>query len=134
MKHILKSVGAILAGFLTVAILSVVTDLILETVGILPPATQPEAYVTWMLVLAFAYRSVYTIVGGYVTARLAPSKPMLHTMILAGLGFVAATLGLIANGDKISGQPWYPVALVVTAIPLVWLGGRLRMKQIGAKK
>jgi hypothetical protein len=32
--------------------------------------------------LALVYRTVYGILGGYVTARLAPRAPMRHALIL----------------------------------------------------
>ena len=37
-KEIFKSIGAVLAGFITVFVLSVATDFVLETMGVFPPA------------------------------------------------------------------------------------------------
>jgi hypothetical protein len=123
-KKTLKSIGAVIAGFATVAILSVATDAVLEGMHILPPQTQPQAYDSWMLLLALAYRSVYAVVGGYVTAALAPSKPMKHVKILAILGTVGGILGVVAGWNL--SEHWYPIALAVTAFPLVWFGGTLK--------
>lgn len=72
-KNSLKSIGAVFAGFVAVFILSTVTDFILESLGIFPPVTQ-GLFITWMLVLALTYRTVYAVLGGYITARLAPSR------------------------------------------------------------
>jgi len=58
-KNTSKSIGAILAGFIAVFVLSVVTDFILEKLGFFPPATEPDAYTGWMLMLALIYRSIY---------------------------------------------------------------------------
>lgn len=124
--NILKSIGAVLAGFLTVAILSVATDALLEAVGVMAPATHPEATTQGMLALALLYRSVYTVLGGYITARLAPTSPMKHVvalMILGGLGGI----GGVVNGWGY-GNHWYPIALAVTGPVLVWVGGKLRAK------
>lgn len=123
-KTIFKSIGAVIVGFATVAVLSIATDFALESLGIFPPQTNPGAYVTWMLVLALAYRSIYTVVGGYVTARLAPQNPMRHIyalMILGGLGGIA---GLI-NGWHL-GNHWYPILLAITGPLFVWVGGKLK--------
>lgn len=38
-----KSIGAVVAGFLTVVVLSVGTDFILESLGIFPPQSEPSA-------------------------------------------------------------------------------------------
>lgn len=122
--NILKSIGAVLAGFITVVVLSIATDLLLETIGVFPPATEPAAYVTWMLALALVYRTVYTVAGGYVTARLAPNKPMKHAIILGLIGIVAGTAGLIATWG-LTTEYWYPIALVVLALPSTWLGGKI---------
>jgi hypothetical protein len=121
---VLKSIGAVVAGFLAVAILSTMTDSVLEGVGIFPPVTAGGLYVTWMLILAFAYRSLYAFVGGYVTAYLAPSNPKRHVMILAILGTIGGLVGVVVGWNLSS--HWYPIALAVTAYPLVWYGGKLR--------
>lgn len=125
MKHNLKSIGAVFAGFLVVVILSVVTDTILEKTGIFPPPTN-GLFVTWMLLLALLYRSIYTVIGGFVTAWLAPGNPKKLVMILGIVGTIAGTLGVIA-GWNLSAH-WYPIALAVTAYPLTWLGGKLKTK------
>jgi hypothetical protein len=77
-----------------------------------------------MLILAFVYRSIYTIAGGYLTAALAPEKPVRHAIILGVVGIIAGTAGAIANWDLSS--HWYPIALIIGAVPCTWLGGKLR--------
>jgi hypothetical protein len=123
MKNILKSIGAVVAGFLSVAVLSVVTDMILEAVGIFPPPSEAGLFVTWMLVLAFLYRSAYAVVGGYITARIAPNLPMRHVAVLGVLGTLGGIAGVVAGWDL--SPHWYPIALAVTAFALVWYGGTL---------
>jgi hypothetical protein len=75
-----------------------------------------------MLVLALVYRSLTTILGGYITARLAPTSPMRHVYALAVLGFVGGVAGAI-NGWGY-GNHWYPVLLAVTGPLFVWFGGK----------
>lgn len=127
-KTIFKSVGAVLAGFLTVVVLSIATDTILEKLGFFPPIGG-GLFVPWMLLLALAYRSAYTVAGGYVTARLSPNRAMRHVVILGIIGLVAGTLGAIA-GWNLSAH-WYPILLAITGPLFVWLGGKLYLsKQI----
>lgn len=123
-KSIFKSIGAVAAGFLTVAVCSVATDSILEGLGVFPPIGE-GLFVTWMLVLALAYRTVYTVAGGYVTAALAPDRPMRHVVILAVIGTVAGIVGAVAVIPQELSPVWYPVALAVLAFPSVWAGGFL---------
>lgn len=124
--NLLKSIGAVLAGFITVAVLSILTDTILETLGVFPPMTRPEAYVTWMLVVALLYRSIYTVAGGYVTAKLARNKPMCHVWWLMGIGGASGTVGAIAAWGL--GNHWYPVLIAVTGPICIWVGGKLFMR------
>lgn len=121
---ILKSIGAVAAGFVAVFVLSVGTDNLLEKIGVFPPADGSGLFVPWMLGLALLYRTIYTVAGGYITAMFAPDKPMLHVKILAAIGTVMAILGTIAAWNL--SQHWYPIALVVLAFPSVWWGGKLR--------
>ncbi len=124
-SNILRSIGSVIAGFLIVVVLSTVTDLILEKLGIFPPATG-GLFITWMLGLALVYRTVYTILGGYVTAKLAPTNPKKHVLILGIIGTIAGIGGVVA-GWNLSAH-WYPIALAILAFPSVWLGGTLNKR------
>jgi hypothetical protein len=124
-KNSFKSIGAILGGFVAVAVLSIFTDSVLESAGIFPPIGT-GIFSTWMLLLALIYRCAYTVIGGYVTASLAPDRPLRHAIILGIIGTIAATIGAIAGWDL--SQHWYPIALVVTALPCTWLGGKVKTK------
>ena len=123
-----RSVVAILAGFLVVVVLSLATDQLLHVLQVYPPWGEPM-YDTGLNALALSYRIVYTLLGGFITARLAPRVPMRHVMILAIIGLVAGTAGAIAAisvGNL--GPNWYPIALAITAYPCTWLGGRLGVR------
>jgi hypothetical protein len=121
----LKSIGAVVGGFVIVVILSIATDTILEKLGIFPPPTQ-GLFVTWMLALAFVYRTIYTVLGGYVTAALAPANPTKHVTILGIIGTVMGCLGVVAGWNL--SEHWYPIALAAAAFPSVWLGGKLKTR------
>jgi len=117
-----RSIGAVLAGLLTIFILSLGTDHLFHTFGVYPPWGNPM-HGTGLLLLAFGYRIVYDVFGCYLAARLAPKAPMLHALILGGIGTVLATLGAIEIWNF--GPNWYPVALAASALPSAWLGGEL---------
>ncbi|MBI5067885.1 MAG: hypothetical protein HZB56_06570 [Deltaproteobacteria bacterium] len=124
--HPLRSAGAVAAGFALTFVLSVATDALLHATGVFPPFGQPMA--DGLFVLATAYRSVYTVAGGWLTARLAPARPMRHALVLGAVGLAAATAGAVAtwNRGPEFGPHWYPLALVALALPCVWAGARLR--------
>ena len=123
-----KSVWAVFAGFLTVVVLSLVTDQVLHMLEVYPPWGQPM-YETSLNALALSYRIVYTLLGGFITARLAPHAPMRHVMILALIGLAAGTVGAVTAITQADfGPNWYPIALAVTAYPCTWFGGRLGVR------
>jgi hypothetical protein len=128
-KNAFKSIGAVLAGFITVVVLSIGTDFVLEALGVFPPQNEPAAYTWRMLLFALIYRSMYTVAGGYVAAALAPERPLRHAVILGVMGIAAGTLGAMVNWDKSTASTaWYPIALIITALPCTWLGGKLKTK------
>jgi hypothetical protein len=119
-KQWLRSAGALLLGLVVVVVLSLVADQMARMLGLLPPLDQP-APEAGALVLPFAYRSVIVVLGAYVVARFAPYAPMGHALVSGLLGLVLSVLGAIAQWDL--GSHWYPIAIVLTAVPYAWLGG-----------
>jgi hypothetical protein len=128
--QILRSIGGVVAGIAVSVALSLVTDLILHKVGFFPPIGQPAA--SGPLLVATVYRTIYGVLGSYIAARLASSRPMLHAMALGILGLVVSTIGAVATWNRTAefGPHWYPVALVILALPTAWLGGKLRERQL----
>ncbi|TWI05906.1 hypothetical protein IP90_00168 [Luteimonas cucumeris] len=123
-RRIGRSVGAVLAGFLAVVVLSLGTDQLFHVLGVYPAWGQPM-HEPGLNLLALGYRIVYTVVGGYITARLAPHSPMTHVWVLAFIGLLLGTAGAIATIPMDIGPRWYPIALAATALPCTWLGGKL---------
>ncbi len=77
--------------------------------------------------LALAYRSVYAVVGSYIAARYAPHTPMRHALALGVVGLVLSVAGAIVTITRYDlGPNWYPIALVLIALPCAWLGGVLQ--------
>ena len=123
-----RSVWAIVAGFLLVVILSIGTDFVMEKIGIFPELGKRMS--DQLFVLATAYRTIYAILGSYLTARLAPNRPMRHAMVGAVIGMVLGTVGTIVTWNKDLGPHWYSIALVVEGIPCAWIGAKIRELQI----
>ena len=126
-RRLLRSTGAVLLGFISVVVLSLGTDQVLHLLQVYPPWGQPM-YDPWLNLLALSYRSVYTVLGGYITARLAPKNPMRHAVALGIMGTVVGTAGAIATIPLHLGPSWYPIALALTGLPLTGLGGVLYVR------
>lgn len=124
--RVARGVAAVAAGLVTTAVLSSAVDAVLEATGVFPSVTaqtQNGFITTWMVLLAVGYRTLLVVVGGYVTARLAPTAPMRHAVVLGLIGTAAAVAGAVAVAGV--APLWYSMALVVTGLPGVLLGARL---------
>jgi len=128
-RTFLKSIGAILAGFLLVGIISTLTDLVLVKTGIMKQPFDLNSF--WFIIFVIFYRSLFTTFGSLLTARLAPNKPMRHSMIGGTIGFVFSILGAIAMWDK--PPHWYAISLIIIALPCAWLGGQIFLNKFSTK-
>lgn len=125
------TVWSVVAGLVFVIVVTTLVDVVLHATGVFPPLSQPID--DKLALLATAYRIVVSVGGAWLTARLAPERPMKHAMILGGVGIVLAMVGLIATWNLGLGPRWYPVALVVLAIPQCWAGAKLYEIQAGGR-
>jgi hypothetical protein len=126
-RRIGRSILALLAGIVVGIVLSVGTDFGLHAIGLTP--SPKERWPNHLLVLATAYRSIYGVIAAYVIARLAPNRPMDHSLLAGALGLVVSSLGAAAAWSTTVGQHWYPVALALMALPTAWLGAKLWLMQ-----
>ena len=129
-----KSVWAVAAGVIVIIAVTTFVDFVLHVTGVFPPMSQPLD--DKLSLLATAYRIVISIAGAWLTARLAPDQPMKHAMILGYVGVVLGLVGVVATWNLGLGPRWYPIALVVLAIPQCWVGGRIYeiQSQTGARR
>jgi hypothetical protein len=129
-QRIGRSIGALIAGFLANIILSLGTDIALHAIGVAPPLGERMSDA--LLLLATVYRTLYGVAGSYITARLAPNRPMQHVLLGCGVGLVLSIVVGAATWNRVPslGPHWYSLALIATALPSAWVGGRLRVMQL----
>ena len=126
-----KTIGAVVAGVIVIIVVTTLVDIVLHVAGVFPPMDQPISDA--LAVLATVYRIVISIGGAWLTARLAPDKPMKHAMILGYVGVVLGLVGVVATWNLGLGPKWYPILLVVLAVPQCWAGGRIYEVQSGKR-
>jgi hypothetical protein len=128
-RQIGRSAAAVALGILAGVVPTLITDAILHALHVFPPLGQLMS--DGLFVLATAYRIIFSILGSYVIARLAPNRPMFHAIIGGIVGLVVSTIGAAVTWNHVPslGPHWYPVALIVTTLPCAWLGGKLRVVQ-----
>src|SRR5215831_10321264 len=118
-----RSIWAVLAGVLFIIVVTTLVDIVLHAARVFPPIGQPIN--NPLALLATAYRIIISVWGAWLTARLAPTQPMKHALILGLVGVVLGLVGVITTWNLGLGPRWYPIALTLLAIPQCWLGGKI---------
>jgi hypothetical protein len=130
LKRVGRSIAAVLIGIAAGVAVTVSTDFALHAIRLFPPWGQrvPDG----LLLLATGYRTVYSIAASYLTAVLAPYRPLRHALAGGVAGLLVNAAGTIAtwNGGPAYQPHWYPIALIVLALPSAWLGGSLLERQL----
>jgi len=126
--RVLRSIAAIVLGLgfmaATTAVWMIVANATLLPGG--PDIAKPSA----VRMAAFLYVNLVVcgmgaVLGGWLTARIAPSSPYAHAAALAAIVAVMAIPSV--TGPPASAHPsWYPAALGLIAVFGVLLGGKLR--------
>lgn len=129
-KSLWKRVLAVIAGAVVSILLSVGTDAVMQKMRIFP--VSGRAMSDGLFALALAYRTVYGVLGAYITAMIAPNRPMLHALILGAIGTAVGVVGLVVRWHEMPelGPRWYAIGLVALGMIQWWVGGRLRVMQI----
>jgi hypothetical protein len=98
------------------------------------PAEVEEALRSPIMMLGiFVIDSVFTVLGGFVAARIAPTRKLEHARYLGILFFclifLVGTAEFILNGFT-KGESWiiYDVIGLILVVPLTSMGGRLALK------
>ena len=108
----LRSIGAVAAGYLVFASSAV---LLFQMSGRAPHQPQPLAFE----IASVVWGCVFALVAGWLTARIAARKPVLHAGILAGVIALGALGSLVAA----AGAKWTQIAALVIMAPCAWFGG-----------
>lgn len=121
----LRSIVSVVTGYLAMAII-VMIGTVAATAAMIPggfaaarkmEAPPPRSYLYANLVLSF----VAALSGGWITARLAPSVPIVHSAALALLLLLMSVVSAKAQGKN---QPrWYPWTIAAIGAVGVLLGG-----------
>ncbi len=119
----MRSLGAVIIGFLFIAVLSFGSDVMLRVTFPDDVVVPVRIVSVRVLTLSLISAVVYATVGCYLTARLAPSRPMWHALLLGVLVLVFTGANAIALW--MMAAMWYKLASMVVVMPCAWLGGWL---------
>lgn len=124
----LRSLGAVVAGYVTMAVAVLVVVGLGAWLLVDDPAAPGTAYLAFNLGTGL----VAAAGGGWVTWRLAARAPMKHVVALAVL-VLALGLAMAFGAEPATGQPaWYPVAISIIGAAGVLAGGMIGERSAAA--
>ena len=128
LRHILP----VVVGGAVALLLTIVTDNTLSAHGLLPAPEHP-VFETGPLVLAAAYRALFTVLGAHLAARLAPEgQPRIRYAIALGMMlFIVNVLGAQSLRGLV--PTWYWFAGIALPVPCAIIGGGTAVRALEAR-
>ena len=119
----LRSILAVLAGYLILAVGIGLVDFGISRVSPEHYPGGPDPVAKWMVVELIIGLALL-VLGGYVTVSIARHALLKHALALGVLTSLIAAVSLIIYHGR---QPfWFQAVMVVGAIPAALAGGKLR--------
>jgi uncharacterized membrane protein len=124
-----RSILAIVVGFVLTGALNIGTNAVFAAVApdLVPRPGTPTTN-TGVLLVICAYVALFGILGCYVTARLAPSHPMRHALIMGGLALAMSIRVTISAWND--APAWFNVYNLLAVMPYAFIGGRIREAEL----
>jgi hypothetical protein len=124
----LRSILAVVVGFLVIGGLVGVTDLAVHS--LFAGRVAPNGGVTdpALLLVTEIYVFIYATFGCWLCARIAGRRPMFHALILGALGFIFNIVGTSMTWQLY--PAWYHIVALILVMPAAWLGGRIAERQL----
>ena len=109
----LRSAGAVAAGYM---VFGASAFLLFQLSGIDPHQPAPLRF----KIASVIWGCVFALVAGWLTARVAGKRPVMHAAILAALIALGALVSIAARpGDAM----WSQISALALMAPSAWLGG-----------
>jgi len=121
MNPLVRRSLAIVAGFVSVAVLSVGADKVMQASAVFP--ANPAQMSAGLFTLAALYRAAFTCLGGAITTTLSRENSYRPAQILSGLGLLGGLAGVAAwFATPDLGPLWYALTIPISAIPCTLFG------------
>jgi hypothetical protein len=120
---VVRSVVSVAAGFFTVMVLGAAADVVLAQVSPNAFDAQGHAHAESTLFIKLAYETLFALLAGYITARIAVRKPFVHVLVMATVVLVGRAFIAIATWDVL--PLWFSLGVLVLIIPAALVGAKL---------
>lgn len=120
----LKSIGAVVAGFLLWSVLWIAYNALLRNAGILPADISQGLFELQPLLLLLAGAAVNSFASGWLASRVGRADPVRAAM---ALGILLMGFGVAVQMIYWLLMPvWYHIAFLVQLLPMCLAGAALR--------
>ena len=128
MMPVLRSFLALLAGFLTMALIAGIITIALRKFAPHWTGLKNQLSAGYVF-LNLSYSLAAAMMGGYITAWLARDRSLTHVFVLAVIALLVAALSALQLRGQ---QPiWYQLLLAAITPLGVLIGGLIRLRVIG---
>ncbi len=118
-----RSSRAVIIGLVVIAVLTLAGFIAARALGLIVPGILPTENNFFLFNLCLM---MFIMIGGYVTARLAPYDPKNHAL---SLGTLLTIIGLAASLTLTFanyGPNWFGWTILLSGLPFAWLGAKLK--------
>ncbi len=121
-----RSTRAVAIGFAVVAVLTLAGYIAARILGLLRPGIVPPDHDLFLFNLCYL---LFAMIGGCVTAHLAPEDPRSRSITLGVILTVLALPASVAQSFAGYGPDWFGWLLVLSGLPGAWLGGKILFRR-----
>jgi len=125
-SDVVRSLFAVAAGFAATNILSLLADNAFR--ALVPESFSEQGHDVRGLLLTLAANAVCGIAGGYVTARIASRRHLLHATALGIMMLVFSIAATVFFWDR--APVWFHLTTLALTVPAAMLGGKIRILQL----
>jgi hypothetical protein len=120
---VVRSIVSVAAGFFAVMVLGAAADLVLSRIA--PDAfdAQGHARTEGTLLIKLAYETLFALLAGHVTARIAIRQPFTHVLVMAAIVLAGRAFIAVASWDVLPW--WFNLGVLALLIPAALLGAKL---------
>lgn len=122
---VLRSIVAVGGGFFATAVLSLAADILFSR--LVPEwfdgKGRPQVDRAFEIIIA--YGALFYFAGGYIAARIASHRHVMHALAAGSLTLVISAIVAAFMWDSV--PRWYTIASLVLVLPLAFIGGKVRV-------
>src|SRR5262245_30989893 len=121
-SEVVRSLFGVAAGFAATNVFSLLADHFFRT--LVPESFRDQGLDLRGLLLTLGANAVCGVLGGYIAARIATRRPIVHATALGVLMLLVSIAATAFFWDR--APAWFHLATLALTVPAAMLGGKIR--------